>query len=71
MTVTASFEGGRIGRVEQVAPDSLRCAVRGQADRGRIGDRGRVSAEQAALVLPAPSEDLVGIHSVRPRNPRH
>ena len=33
VTVTASFEGGSIGRVEQVAPDRLRCAVKGQADQ--------------------------------------
>jgi hypothetical protein len=33
MVVTASFEGGSIGRVETVAPAHLRCAVKGQADQ--------------------------------------
>ena len=29
VAVSASFEGGSIGRVEQVAPNHLRCAVEG------------------------------------------
>lgn len=33
VAVSASFEGGSIGRVEQVAPNHLRCAVEGQADQ--------------------------------------
>ncbi len=33
ITVVTSFEGGSLGRVEQVAPDHLRCAVRGQSDQ--------------------------------------
>jgi hypothetical protein len=33
VTVTASFEGGSIGRVEHLAPNHLRCAVKGQADQ--------------------------------------
>jgi murein tripeptide amidase MpaA len=33
VTVTTSFEGGNLGRVEQVAPNHLRCAVKGQADQ--------------------------------------
>src|SRR5262249_5878624 len=32
ITITTSFEGGSLGRVEQIAPDHLRCAVKGQAD---------------------------------------
>jgi murein tripeptide amidase MpaA len=33
ITVAASFEGGSIGRVENVSPTHLRCAVKGQADQ--------------------------------------
>src|SRR5512139_375685 len=33
IAVSASFEGGSIGRVEQAAPNHLRCAVKGQADQ--------------------------------------
>jgi hypothetical protein len=33
IAVSASFDGGSVGRVEQVAPDHLRCAVKGQADQ--------------------------------------
>lgn len=33
ITVAASFEGGSIGRVEQVSSTHLRCAVKGQADQ--------------------------------------
>ena len=33
ITVSASFEGGSLGRVETLAPDHLRCAVKGQADQ--------------------------------------
>jgi len=31
--VTSNFEGGNIGKVEQVSPTHLRCAVEGQADQ--------------------------------------
>ena len=33
ISVSASFEGGSVGRVEHVAPDYLKCAVKGQADQ--------------------------------------
>ncbi|MFB3826232.1 MAG: M14-type cytosolic carboxypeptidase [Bryobacteraceae bacterium] len=33
ITVTASFEGGSVGRVERAAPNHLRCAVAGQSDQ--------------------------------------
>jgi hypothetical protein len=33
IAVSAAFEGGSIGKVETVAPDYLRCAVKGQADQ--------------------------------------
>lgn len=33
VTVTTSFEGGNLGKVETVAPDHLRLAVKGQADQ--------------------------------------
>jgi hypothetical protein len=33
ITVSASFDGGSIGRVETLAPNHLRCAVAGQADQ--------------------------------------
>jgi len=33
ITVTTSFEGGNIGRVEHVASKHLRCAVEGQSDQ--------------------------------------
>ena len=33
ITVSASVEGGSLGRVETLAPDHLRCAVKGQADQ--------------------------------------
>lgn len=33
IVVSASFDGGSIGRVEHLAPDHLRCAVKGQADQ--------------------------------------
>jgi hypothetical protein len=33
IAVTASFEGGSIGRVKQVSPTHFRCAVKGQADQ--------------------------------------
>jgi len=33
IAVSASFEGGSVGRVEHVAPDYLKCAVKGQADQ--------------------------------------
>ncbi|MBI4891350.1 MAG: hypothetical protein HY821_12055 [Acidobacteria bacterium] len=32
LVVAANFEGGSVGKVEQVAANHLRCAVRGQAD---------------------------------------
>src|ERR1051325_6280183 len=32
ITVSTTFEGGSIGAVTVVAPDHLRCGVRGQAD---------------------------------------
>jgi hypothetical protein len=33
IAVSAGFDGGSVGRVEQVAPGHLRCAVKGQADQ--------------------------------------
>ena len=33
IAVTSNFEGGNIGKVEQVSPDHLRCAVQGQSDQ--------------------------------------
>ncbi|MEN6534979.1 MAG: M14-type cytosolic carboxypeptidase [Bryobacteraceae bacterium] len=33
IAISAAFPGGSIGRVEHVAPDHLRCAVKGQADQ--------------------------------------
>ncbi|WP_321474863.1 M14-type cytosolic carboxypeptidase [uncultured Paludibaculum sp.] len=33
VTVSTAFEGGNLGKVETVAPDHLRCAVKGQADQ--------------------------------------
>lgn len=33
ITIATSFEGGNLGRVEQLAPNHLRCAVKGQADQ--------------------------------------
>src|SRR2546430_949329 len=33
IAVSASFEGGSIGRVENLAPNHLRCSVSGQADQ--------------------------------------
>lgn len=33
ITISSSFEGGSLGRVERLAPDHLRCAVKGQADQ--------------------------------------
>lgn len=33
VTVSIAFEGGSLGKVEIVAPDHLRCAVKGQADQ--------------------------------------
>ncbi len=33
ITITASFDGGSVGEVKQVAPAHLRCGVKGQADQ--------------------------------------
>ncbi len=33
ITISTGFEGGSLGRVEQVQPTHLRCAVKGQADQ--------------------------------------
>ncbi len=33
ITIHTDFEGGRLGRVEQVAPGHFRCGVAGQSDQ--------------------------------------
>ncbi len=33
ITITTSFDGGSVGRVEQIGPNHLRCAVKGQSDQ--------------------------------------
>src|SRR5690349_12339964 len=70
ITVTASFEGGSIGRVAYVAPGHLRCAVKGQSDRN--GRNRQANWYYFRLDHLPPGEirvdlvDLVGEYNFRP-----
>jgi hypothetical protein len=70
VTVTASFEGGSIGRVEHPSPNHLRCAVKGQADQN---NRNRQANWYYFRLDGLPREevridftDLVGEYNFRP-----
>ena len=70
IAVSAAFEGGSIGRVETLAPNHLRCAVKGQADQNgrnrqanwyyfRLDNLGRQEIQ-------VDFTDLVGEYNFRP-----
>lgn len=70
IVVTASFDGGSIGRVETVAPGHLRCAVKGQADQNNRNRQAswyyfrldKLPRAEVTLDL----TDLVGEYNFRP-----
>ncbi|HWR53795.1 MAG TPA: M14-type cytosolic carboxypeptidase [Bryobacteraceae bacterium] len=70
IAIGASFEGGSLGRVERLAPDHLRCAVKGQADQN---NRNRQANWYYFRLDNLPSQeiridlvDLVGEYNFRP-----
>jgi murein tripeptide amidase MpaA len=70
ITITAAFDGGSVGKVEQVAPAHLRCAVKGQSDQN---NRNRQANWYYFLLEGLPREqvridlvDLVGEYNFRP-----
>jgi murein tripeptide amidase MpaA len=70
VTVHSNFEGGSLGRVEQVAPAHLRCAVKGEADQDGRNRQANwyyfrldgVAGQEITIDL----VDLVGEYNYRP-----